>query len=89
MRGSSQRCRSARLDWITKHCHKTGRNTFSRRDALRSLHGRARFATAAHLEPAFNLLEDHGYIRAPVTDKPAKGRPSSTYEVHPAVLARQ
>ncbi|MEV6891392.1 YfjI family protein [Kribbella sp. NPDC051137] len=78
------------LDWITKQCNKTGLHTISRRDALRSLHGRARFASAADLEPAFNLLEDHGYIRRPdATDKPAKGRPPSTYEVHPAVLATQ
>ncbi|GAA0573282.1 DUF3987 domain-containing protein [Kribbella sandramycini] len=77
------------LDWITKYCNRTGRNAFTRRDALRSLHGRARFATAAHLEPALELLEDHGHIRRPGTDKPGKGRPPSTYEVHPAVLHPQ
>ena len=78
------------LEWITKHCNKTGRDTFTRRDALRSLHGRVRFATATDLEPALELLSDHGHIRPQSTQKtPKGGRPQSVFEVHPAVLATQ
>jgi replicative DNA helicase len=76
------------LDWITKHCDRTGLDSFTRRDALRSLHGRTRFATATDLEPAFDLLTDHGHIRPKTTQKSSRGgRPTSVYEVHPAVLA--
>jgi replicative DNA helicase len=78
------------LDWITNHCNRTGLDTFTRRDALRSLHGRTRFATATDLEPAFDLLTDHGHIRPKATQKSSKGgRPTSLFEVHPAVLATQ
>ena len=73
------------LAWITKHCNKTGRATFTRRDALRGLQGRTRFATAADLDPALSLLTDHGHIRRPDA-KPTGGRPSIAYEVHPAAL---
>jgi hypothetical protein len=78
------------LTWITKHCDKTGLDTFTRRDALRSLHGRPRFATATSLEPAFEILTDHGHIRPKSTEKTSKGgRPTAAYEVHPTVLAGQ
>jgi replicative DNA helicase len=71
------------LTWITKHGHPT----FTRRDALRALQGRTRFTTAADLDPALNVLTDHGHIRLKTSDgKPGRGRPSATYEVHPAVL---
>ncbi|TCO45532.1 uncharacterized protein DUF3987 [Kribbella antiqua] len=72
------------LAWITKHGHPT----FTRRDALRSLQGRTRFTTAADLDPALHILTDHGHIRPKASDtKPGRGRPSTAYEVHPAVLA--
>jgi hypothetical protein len=71
------------LAWITKHGH----DTFTRRDALRSLQGRTRFATATDLDPALNILTDHGHIRPKTNDgKPGRGRPSATYEVHPLTL---
>ncbi|MFG1815781.1 YfjI family protein [Kribbella sp. NPDC049174] len=71
------------LAWITKHGH----DTFTRRDALRSLQGRTRFATAADLDPALQILTDHGHIRSKTTEKSSKGgRPSTAYEVHPAAL---
>ena len=71
------------LDWITKHCNKTGRDTFTRRDALRGLHGRVRFATATDLEPALDLLTDHGHIRPQATQKTPRAAAPSVYEVHP------
>ncbi|MEV4611666.1 DUF3987 domain-containing protein [Kitasatospora sp. NPDC049258] len=48
-----------------------------------------RFKKVADVEPALNLLEQHGYLR---TDQPAatgqRGRPSSvTYRVHPSLTA--
>lgn len=67
------------LDWIGKHGH----DTFTRRDALRGLQGR--FSTAKDLTPALELLTDHGHIRLQPTHTTSKGgRPSTTYEVHPA-----
>lgn len=72
------------LAWITKHGH----DTFTRRDALRSLQGRARFATATDLDPALTILADHGHIRPKTPETTGKrGRPSTAYEVHPAALA--
>jgi replicative DNA helicase len=73
------------LDWITNYCARTGSDTFARRDALKGLHGRTRFATVADLDPALSILTDHGYIRRAQT-KPTGGRPSVAYQVHPAVL---
>ncbi|WP_433010302.1 YfjI family protein [Kribbella sp. CA-294648] len=73
------------LAWIAKHCHKTGRRTFSRRDALNGLNGRTRFATVADLEPALTVLIDHGHIRL-AESKSTGGRPSIAYDVHPATL---
>ena len=71
------------LAWITKH----GQDTFTRRDALRSLQGRTRFATATDLDPALNILTDHGHIRPKTSEtKPGRGRPSAAYEVHPLAL---
>ncbi|TDW88781.1 YfjI family protein [Kribbella sp. VKM Ac-2566] len=72
------------LTWITKHGHPT----FTRRDALRALQGRTRFAVAADLDPALSLLTDHGHIRPKTPETTGKrGRPSTAYEVHPTVLA--
>jgi hypothetical protein len=73
------------LAWITKHCSKTGRPSFTRRDALKGLQGRSRFATVTDLDPALNLLTDHGHIRR-ADAKPTGGRPSIAYDVHPAAL---
>jgi hypothetical protein len=73
------------LAWITKHCSKTGRASFTRRDALKGLQGRSRFATVTDLDPALNLLSDHGHIRR-ADAKPTGGRPSIAYDVHPAAL---
>lgn len=74
------------LDWITKHCTRTGSATFARRDALRGLQSN-RFATATDLDPALDLLTEHGHIRPKTQQKTSKGgRPSTTYEVHPQIL---
>ncbi|GAA1554507.1 YfjI family protein [Kribbella lupini] len=68
------------LDWIRKR----GLDIFTRRDALRGLQGN-RFATAKDLDPALTLLTEHGHIRPRLTQTTSKGgRPSTTYEVHPA-----
>jgi replicative DNA helicase len=68
------------LDWIRKR----DLDTFTRRDALRGLQGN-RFATAKDLDPALTLLTEHGHIRPRLTQTTSKGgRPSTTYEVHPA-----
>ncbi|TDU87614.1 uncharacterized protein DUF3987 [Kribbella voronezhensis] len=76
------------LAWITKHCARTGRDTFARRDALRGLQSN-RFAIATDLDPGLDLLTDHGHIRPKAKEKNSKGgRPASTtYDVHPQVLA--
>jgi replicative DNA helicase len=68
------------LDWVRKR----GLDTFTRRDALRGLQGN-RFATTKDLDPALTLLTEHGHIRSKPTQSTSKGgRPSTTYEVHPA-----
>ncbi|WP_433008376.1 YfjI family protein [Kribbella sp. CA-294648] len=73
------------LDWITKHCHKTGRDTFTQRDLLRAKNGRTGLNTAAALETPLRVLTDHGYIRLR-ENKPGRGRPSIAFDVHPATL---
>ncbi|TWD80386.1 uncharacterized protein DUF3987 [Kribbella amoyensis] len=73
------------LTWITNHCNRTGRPTFTRRDALNGLNGRTRFATVADLKPALEVLTEHGHIR-PAESKSTGGRPSVAYDVHPAAL---
>ncbi|MGW0782274.1 hypothetical protein [Streptomyces sp. NPDC002913] len=46
---------------------------------------RAEFPTVADLDPALDLLEDHGYVRAlPVAKTGGRGRPPSPrYLTHP------
>ena len=74
---------SPRLDHQTRR--PTGHDTFTRRDALRGLQGRNRFATVADLDPALTILTEHGHIRPKTPEKnPKGGRHSTTYEVHPA-----
>ncbi|MFG1621186.1 YfjI family protein [Kribbella sp. NPDC049227] len=67
------------LDWIRKR----GLDTFTRRDALRGLQGR--FPTAKDLKAPLDLLMEHGHIRLQEAQTTSKGgRPSTTYDVHPA-----
>jgi replicative DNA helicase len=67
------------LDWITR----THRHEFTRRDALRALQGQ-RFTKATDLDPALELLIEHGHIRPRPAETSSKGgRPTTTYEVHP------
>ncbi|QGV82572.1 YfjI family protein [Streptomyces ficellus] len=56
----------------------------SKRDLMVKL-SRAEFPTVADLDPALNLLEDHGYIRCqPVQRSGGRGRPPSPrYLIHP------
>ncbi|MCF1596519.1 YfjI family protein [Streptomyces muensis] len=56
----------------------------SKRDLMVKL-SRSEFPTAADLDPALSLLEDHGYVRAqPVVRTGGRGRPPSPrYLVHP------
>ena len=69
----------ALLRWITK----AGQAAFSKRDAFNAL--RARFRRVAALDPALDLLCQHGWLRFVVVDQPsARGRPPSPiYEVSP------
>jgi replicative DNA helicase len=76
--GADPRLDDARwlLDWISR----TNRTQFSRRDAHRAApHGR--FTKATDLEPALQLLEEHGYLRRvdpePSQDPRGRGRPAS------------
>lgn len=59
-------------------------NEVSKRDLMVKL-SRSEFPTAADLDPALTLLEDHGYVRAqPVIRTGGRGRPPSPrYTVHP------
>ena len=56
---------------------------FTRRDAHRA--NRGRFATAADIDPALEVLEEHGHIRQAATaERHGAGRkPSPTYFTHP------
>ncbi|HEY9411435.1 MAG TPA: YfjI family protein [Jiangellaceae bacterium] len=68
------------LRWITSNHH----TDFTRRElfnAVRSQH----FERVDDLEPALDLLTDHGYIaRRPAEPNAGRGRPKVTYDVHPA-----
>jgi hypothetical protein len=76
--GADPRTNDARwlLDWITR----TNRTQFTRRDAHRAA-PRGRFPKATNLEPALQLLEEHGYLRRvdpePSRDPHGRGRPAS------------
>jgi replicative DNA helicase len=69
--------------WIDR----SGRSTFSRRDAFEGTKGR--FKKVADLDPALELLADQGYIRPREPEERAgPGRkPSPSYDVHPALGA--
>jgi replicative DNA helicase len=70
------------LDWTAK----TGTTRFSARDAFTGL-SRAQFPKMNDLDPALNLLEQHGYLRRlPPPPNPGRGRPPAPlYEVHPGI----
>jgi hypothetical protein len=70
------------LDWITR----TNLESFTRRDAHRA--HQSRFANAADLDPALELLETHGWIRRHETEPDTTGGrpPSPTYDVHPEII---
>lgn len=67
------------LRWIET----AGVQAFTKREAYQGTKGT--FKTVAQLEPALELLAEHGYIQArPTEDRPGPGRkPSPTYDVHP------
>jgi hypothetical protein len=58
----------------------------SRRDLFAKL-SRSEFPTVADLEPAVNLLEDHGYLRVHLPERTGtRGRPPAPrYQVHPSL----
>ena len=72
------------LAWLQR----TGRPTFTRRDALRASGRRLRFA--ADLDDALDELEQHGYIRQqPHRRRPGQGRPAGpVFSVHPSLVSR-
>ncbi|MGI5350168.1 DUF3987 domain-containing protein [Streptomyces sp. CA-250714] len=73
------------LDWLGRpKTDGTYRRAFKRRDAVAASR---RFRTVAQVDPALQLLEAHGYLKA---EEPARtgrvGHPSSvTYRVHPGL----
>jgi len=70
----------ALLGWIKR----TGRPSFTRRDALRAPGRHLR--SAADLDDALDALERHGYIRLRPTPY-TFGRPRSpTYDIHPSLI---
>lgn len=80
--GADARREGARAvrDWIEREA----RRRFTRRDAQRALQNR--FPKVADLEPALELLEDHGFVRRVERskDRPSRaGRPSTAYDVSP------
>jgi hypothetical protein len=86
--GADPRVDDARwlLDWIAR----TGQVQFTRRDAHQAARGR--FRKAGDLEPALNLLEEHGYLRRVDADPagPRGGRPPSPrFLVNPRHLATE
>ncbi len=68
------------LAWIER----SGTDRFTKRDAFEATKGR--FKQVSDLEPALDILVDHGYIREEQgADRSGPGRrPSPTYEVNPA-----
>jgi replicative DNA helicase len=68
------------LDWITR----TGAAQFTRRDAFTALKS-ARFRKVTDLDPALDLLEQHGHIRRrEAPPRQGAGRPPApAYDVHP------
>jgi hypothetical protein len=73
------------LRWIRRE-KSAGDSTFTKRDAHRA--NAATFKKVTELEPALNLLEAHGYIRAVARDGETSraGRKSSqVFEINPAV----
>ena len=72
------------LAWVKR----TGRPTFTRRDALRATPPRLR--SAPDLDEALDRLAAHGYIRPrPHRHHPGQGRPTGpVYDVHPSLVAR-
>jgi hypothetical protein len=72
------------LAWIGR----TGRPTFTRRDARHAI--RYRIRSDADLDESLDELEHHGYIRLrPRERRPGQGRPASpTYDVHPSLFHR-
>ncbi len=71
------------MRWIRE----MGQEKFTRRDAHRALI--RTFPTAEDMQAPIRLLLEHGYLRYENTDeKPAPGRPTVTYLVHPELCQR-
>ncbi len=72
------------LDWLAR----TRPEVFTRRDAFSGV-SRVQFPKVGDLDPALELLIEHGYIR-PLDVEPRSGpgrRPSPPYLVHPSLTA--
>ena len=70
------------LTWLRKH----GAATFTRRDIWQGLRGRKWLASADMLDGPLAMLDAYGHIRAVEVERSGPGRPSETYELHPANL---
>jgi replicative DNA helicase len=67
------------LDWIAR----TGPARFTRRDAFNETRG-PRFRKVTDLDPALELLVEHGYLRSVPPPPATPGRPPSpAFDVHP------
>ncbi len=67
--------------YVANALRRDGRLVLTRRDIFERTKGR--FERVALLEPALNLLEQHGYIRKVTSAPNGPGRPSLGYEVNP------
>lgn len=71
---------------LLRWTHRKQLLSFSRRDAFNGL--RHYFPTVAAMEPAINMLREHGWIRVQRNTSGGRSRgrpPSPTYDVHPLV----
>lgn len=84
--GADHTANRARVLLDVLRTHGPGWPDVSKRDLFTKL-SRADFATVADLEPALELLEDHGYVRQqPVQRTAGRGRPPSPrYLLHPCL----
>ncbi|MFZ4296897.1 YfjI family protein [Streptomyces cinereoruber] len=74
---------------VLTHLRESRTATFTKRDLFRAM-PRSEFAAMSDLDPALNLLEDHGWVRQqPPPPRTTRGGrpPSPRYETHPRVTS--
>lgn len=73
----------ADADYILRRLVYIGKSETSKRDLFQQCH--SRFASMKEMEPGFQLLCEHGFVRVDV--RKGKGRPSEVIHLHPSLLA--